>query len=300
MRKTMIIATLLTGSFTVVYPKEVLVDRIVAIVNEDVITMSDLKDFGKTYRNKKMKVDPKEFEKVTSSEKNMLNRMIADKLIYQYLQSNDLLSSKDEIDEMVRRRASSIGMKFSDLEVQLRMTGQTMDDFRTEMQIEQGKAKIFERELKTKITVSETECQELFKQESKQDIDVVQYKVQHILVKNKTAADEIQKELKAGKSFDQLADKYHSTDLGFIKQGDVLPEIFSAIKNMSPGDVKGPVQTKLGYHVFKVDELKSGKNPEYIKNKEQIERVIIDRQFQRQLSMWIDEKRDESYVRAYL
>jgi len=300
MNRLMIIITLAVGITGPLCSKEVLVDRIVAVVNEDALTRSDLKDFEKAYKNKKIKISPDEFEKVTSSDKNMLDKMIADKLIYQYLKDNDILSSKDEIDEMVRRRASSIGMSAIDLDRQLKLTGQTMDEFREEMQIEQGKAKIFERELKTKITVLDSECEALFKKEFKQDVDVVEYKVQHILVKTKDKANEIQKKIKSGVPFNDLANTYHAVDLGFVKSGDMIPELFSAIQNMSPGDLKGPIQSKLGYSIFKLDELRSGKNQEYLKNREQLERVLIDKQFQRQLSMWLDERKEDSYVRVYI
>ena len=300
MMRSLIIASLVFGIAGPLCSKEVVVDKIVGVVNEDAITMSDLNDFEKEYRNKKVKIPPAEFEKVTSSNKNILNKMISDKLIYQYLKDNDLLSSKDEIDEMVKRRAASIGMSSADLARQLKMTGQTIDQFRAEMQIEQGKAKIFERELKTKITVLDSECEALFKKEFKQDVDVVEYKTQHILVKTKTVADEIQKKIKNGIPFSSLASTYQAVDLGFVKSGDMIPELFAVIKNMSPGDVKGPIQSKLGYSVFKLDELRSGKNQGYLKNKDQLERMLIDNQFQRQLSVWLDEKREDSYVRVYI
>ena len=68
---------------------------------------------------------------------------------------------------------------------------------------------------------------------------------------------------------------------------------------MSPGDIKGPVKTKLGFHIIKLVEFRKIKNPEYIKQRGAIERLLIDKEFQHQLDIWINQRRDESYVKIF-
>ena len=104
----------------------------------------------------------------------------------------------------------------------------------------------------------------------------------------------------AYKYSEDTATKNNGGDLGYLRSDSMLPEMQKVVANMSSGDIKGPVKTKLGYHIIKLDAFRTQKNPEYIKNKEMIERVLVEKDFQRQLSLWVDEKKEEYYVRTYL
>lgn len=85
----------------------------------------------------------------------------------------------------------------------------------------------------------------------------------HILVKNKDSADKLLAEIKAGKSFEELAKK-HSTcpsgkkggDLGWFKRGMMVKEFEDAAFNGNKGDIVGPVKTQFGFHLIKVVDQK--------------------------------------------
>jgi parvulin-like peptidyl-prolyl isomerase len=299
------IAFMLNGS---AYAKEVLLDRIVAVINSDIVTLSDVKEFERSLHSKKAKLSEEDYQKFSGSEKAVLDKIIEDKIILQYLKDNSLMSDKEELDALIKRRMKAVGMTQKDLDKELNDAGQTMEDLRNELEVEQGKAKIFEKDLKRKISVSEQDYANFFEKEFKQDINISEYKIRHILLKDPKIAEKVYQEAKNGESFDQLAYKYsedaatknNGGDLDYVRSGSMLPEMEKAVANMSAGDIKGPIKTKLGYHIIKLDAFRTQKNPEYIKNKEMIERTLVEKDFQRQLSLWIDEKKEEYYVRTYL
>jgi parvulin-like peptidyl-prolyl isomerase len=288
--------------------KEVLLDKIVGVVNDDIITLSDIKDFERSLNSKKAKLTAEDFQKLSGSGKAVLDRIIESKIILQYIKDNGMQSDKEDLDSIIKRRMKAVGMNLQDLEKELKESGQTLDDLRDELEVEQGKARIFDRDIKRKISVSEQDYANFFQKEFKQDINISEYKISHILIKDQNIAEKVYQEAKKGASFDQLAYKYSEDtgtknsggNLDYVKSDSLLPEMQKAVENMSPGDIKGPVKTKLGYHIIKLDAFRTQKNPEYIKNKDLIERALVEKDFLRQLSLWIDEKKEEYYVRTYL
>ena len=92
----------------------------------------------------------------------------------------------------------------------------------------------------------------------------------HILVNSEDEAKKIIAQLKAGADFSKLAAQYSTEpgagarggDLGFFKKGDMVPEFANAAFAMKPGDVStAPVHTQFGWHVIKVEEVKTDPAP---------------------------------------
>ncbi len=87
---------------------------------------------------------------------------------------------------------------------------------------------------------------------------MVKIKASHILVKKRSEAEKILKELKNGASFSELAKK-HSTcpsakrggDLGFFSHGQMVKEFEKAAFALKKGEISGIVKTEFGFHIIK-------------------------------------------------
>lgn len=91
---------------------------------------------------------------------------------------------------------------------------------------------------------------------------------EHILVPSKEDAQKAEAELKNGKSFNDVAREFskgpsaeNGGDLGWFKKGDVVPAFGDAVFKMKPGEVSDPVQTRFGWHVIKLLEMRDVKKP---------------------------------------
>lgn len=100
----------------------------------------------------------------------------------------------------------------------------------------------------------------------------------HILVKTEDEAKDVIKELKGGADFVELA-KTKSTgpsapqggDLGYIKRGDVVPEFAEAAFALKPGEFsQAPVKTQFGWHVIKVEDVRTSQPPSFEEAKEEL------------------------------
>ncbi len=107
----------------------------------------------------------------------------------------------------------------------------------------------------------------------------------HILVADEKTADDIIKQLKGGADFATLAKKYSTDkgsaatgggDLGWFKQGDMLPEFSTAAFAMSKGQISDkPVHTRYGYHVIQVLDTRTSTPPAFDTVAAQIRQKLI-------------------------
>lgn len=119
--------------------------------------------------------------------------------------------------------------------------------------------------------ITEEDVKKRFEQEVS-NTHKTEYKVRHILVKEEAEAKEILGQLGKGGKFDKLAkEKSIDTqtgkeggDLGWINQGMVVPEFFSAVIAMKKGTVSAePVKSDFGWHIIKVDDTRPLKIPTF-------------------------------------
>src|SRR6185437_13217838 len=103
----------------------------------------------------------------------------------------------------------------------------------------------------------------------------------HILVPTEDEAKEVEKELKAGADFAELAKKKSKDpgasdggDLGFFTKDQMVPEFSKVAFSLQPGQISDPVKTQFGWHIIKVEEKRDRKAPDFDQVKGQIETYV--------------------------
>jgi peptidyl-prolyl cis-trans isomerase C len=140
---------------------------------------------------------------------------------------------------------------------------------------------IVEAFLKKKVeesaNVSDAELQAFYKKNEDKFKTGDQIRASHILVKTEAEAKEIEKQLKAGASFEDLAKKHSidgaaakGGDLGWFSKGSMLPDFEKVAFSLKEGATSGIVQTKFGYHIIKL----TGKRPAGTRSFEEVKDQI--------------------------
>ena len=95
------------------------------------------------------------------------------------------------------------------------------------------------------------------------DMDKKEIKISHILVETQEKALDLQKEIKEGKSFEELAEKHslcpskeNKGDIGYNMRGRLLPEFETAAFKLDNKEISEPVKTEEGWHLIKIYDIK--------------------------------------------
>lgn len=251
-------------------------DRIIAVVDQGVITEQELDNRIKTVSAQLEKqgtpLPPQEV-----LEKQILERLIVDSLQLQLAAQTGLKVDDTMLDKTIERIATQNKMDVPEFKTALEKDGISMRQFREDIRNEITISRLRERDVDNKLTVSDGEIDNYLTTQANRGDDQDEFELSHILVRtpedstpedlNKARAktDEILKELAAGKDFAQVSASFSDTpnaleggQMGW-KTGAQIPALFlETLKPMQVGEVSKPIRSGNGFHILKLTNRRGG------------------------------------------
>jgi len=246
-----------------------LVDRIVAVVNKEVITYSELYEaVGMAERQLKRQGTPAPERPVL--ERQMLERLIIDKAQLQLARDSGIRIDELQLDRAVERVAQNNNMTLAEFRRALESDGVAFDAWRNDLRQQMTMGRLREREVENRVQVSETEV-EVFLEQMKTRPANAEYNLAHILIRvpegasperireARKRAEQAIAEVKGGAPFARVAASY--SDAPDALQGgaigwrshDRLPELFGeTLAKMQPGEVSEPLRSPAGFHLLQL------------------------------------------------
>jgi len=302
---------------------EELIDRIVAVVNNDVISLSDLnRAIGPmlaAYSQQKGQAlsDEERGELV----KKAIDQLVEKKLIEQKAKEFDIKVTDKDIDRSVEEVMQRNNLTLDQLKEVLKKDGSSIEDYRKMLKSEILMSKVVAREVRSKVTITEKDIQDYYGQGVKsQDKPGERVRIQQIFIaitpettakqaeKLTRQLEDIRAKTVAGEDFGQLAVKYSQDasakeggDMGYFGRGELLPLIENAAFNMQAGEVSAVIRTPVGIHIIKVVE-KQGSSEETAKtyNRQEIEDSLYRQQVDALYQKWIEDLKNKAYIKIYL
>jgi peptidyl-prolyl cis-trans isomerase SurA len=247
----------------------ILVDRIVAVVNKEVITASELAErVGLAERDlRRQGTNPPDRETL---EKQVLERLILDKAQLQHARDTGIRVDEVQLDRAIERIAENNKLTLAGFRRALENDGVSFVRFRGEVREQIMLARLREREVEDKVQVSDSEIDAYLK-EKKDAPDESEYNIAHILVRvpdqasperieaARARADKARAEVLAGGDFAKVAAAFSDApealrggELGWRGE-DRMPELFTAaLRPMKPGGVSEVLRSPAGFHVLKL------------------------------------------------
>lgn len=258
--------------------KIIKIDRIVAIVDQVVITEKELSDRIKTV-TAQLEKQSTELPPQAVLEKQILERMITDRLQLQFAGQTGLRVDDNQVDKTIERIAAQNKLDIPAFKKALAEDGITYRKFREDIRNEIILARLREREVENRINVTESEIDNfLSSQTASQNSD--EFEISHILIrapddtspddlkKLKTKAEQILSELAAGKDFNQVSaansDAPNALEGGKLgwKTSTQLPALFlEAVKELKPGQLSAILRSPNGFHILKLNDRRGGTSP---------------------------------------
>jgi len=258
------------------------VDRILVIVNDDVITETELAnrlaETKKQLALEKIKTPPDDMLR-----KQLLDRMVLERLQLQLAVQTGIRVGESEVDQAIETIARRNNLSVENFRKALAKSGMDVAAYRAQTRDQLTIQQLLEREINNRVNVTDSEVSHFLENpQSRADMDVT-YHLSHILIgipesaspeaiqAAKKRAEDIRRQLKAGADFEQIAVSYSQGadalkggGLGWKKPGE-LPELFlGALKSMSPGDISETLRSPNGFHILKLNDKRGAAQAEAV------------------------------------
>jgi peptidyl-prolyl cis-trans isomerase SurA len=256
-----------------------LVDRIVAVVNSDVITSGELAERVKMV-TQQLRQQGTPLPAADLLQKQVLERMIMDRLQLQLAKETGLRVDDLQLDRTVERLAEHNKMSLTQFRQAIESDGIPFDKFREEIRNEILLSRLRQREVDDHIVVTENEVDYFLSQQAKSPEGSTEYNLSHIVLRlpeqaspeqvnrQRVRAEGVLAQLRKGADFAKLAvafsdapDALQGGAMGWHAR-DRLPDLYAkALDGMKPGEVSGILRSPAGFHILKLLDRRGGGGP---------------------------------------
>jgi parvulin-like peptidyl-prolyl isomerase len=295
----------------------VLIDRIVAVVNREIITQSDLDLAAKSAGMTPLERDQEALDAdIPFYQKEILSLMIEEKLILQEARRKGVRVSGSELD-----------FALSDIELQNKLPDRASlksavaqgnipwDQYVADLENRLTAMKLINREVESNLVLNDKEVRAYYKDHAEQFKIPDRIRLRQIFFQFSKAstAEQIEKvrlkaegvlaEANKDVPFIRLVqrhsdgpEKQKDGDLGFFQQGDLALVIDRVVFKLREGEISPLVQTAMGFHIFKVQEWQKGRLRPFDKARPKIEEIVISEKRENLRRKWLDALWERSFV----
>lgn len=299
------------------------VDRIVAVVNDEIITLYELNAAFEPYL-KNIENNYKGNDKgavIKQTKDAFFQRMIDNILIEQEAKKTGVSAGVKDADVMavLQDVITKQKMSMSDFLKSLEKEGTPIESVKKEIRSQLVRMRLLRREVKDKIIVSDEEIGEYYNKhreeyEGKESVRMKQLLLLlppnadiTIKTKMKNEALRLRGLIMSGESFDLLAAKYsqgpaaaQGGDVGFIERGTIIPEVEAAAFSLPVEKVSEVIESSLGFHIIKVVDKKGAGLKPIAMVREEIKAKIEDEKLDKKFDEWISSVRAKSHIETRL
>lgn len=298
--------------------KKLVVERVLAIVNDSIILASELEARMLPVRGEAAQIaDPKERERRLSKlTSQMLDEMVNEELMVQAAEASKIEVEATEVQAALDEVKANNNLDDAGLAQVLAAQGYTVANYRQEVRRQLLRLRAVNQLVAPKVQVTEEDIQARYNQLKRRSEAVSAVSLSHILFKlpehpteqqlteAKSKAAKAIERIQAKEEFAKVAAETSEDDstkatggqLGWFQRGSINPDWEQIVFSMEKGDVRGPVTGPQGLHVFQVTEVKQSELKPYADMREQLARELRRREMDKQTQAWMEELRKKAYI----
>ena len=280
------------------------VDRVVASVDGEPITMREVKDFAAQHGRP---IDTDDFAS-SQTAKDSVKALIGEKLLEQEVKKYEDKVDEGQVDKYIDELRADKHLTDEQFRAELKAAGMSYDELRKRARMDLEKAMMIQQQVREKIDIPDADIQAAY-DAHKADFTVAKerLKLAQILISvppNASAkqvaeaqkkAEQVHARAAKGEDFNDLARKYSDDDskssggeLGWFEPSDVMDQILAGVKPLKPGQISPVIRTSHGFHIVKLEDHEVPGVRPLSEVKAQIRGALIDQQSSTQLQTWIE------------
>jgi peptidyl-prolyl cis-trans isomerase SurA len=302
----------------------VLVDRIVAQVNDDIITLYELNRKAAPYiKRVQSMAHPLDEERrmIYELREKVLNQMVDDMLTDQEIQRFNIQVSEESIDNTVEQMKKRTYMTDQQLRESLKKEGLTMDEYRDQVKNQILRVRLVNREVKSKIVITAEDIRAYYEENKDQYVGEGLVHLHQVMMAVAPTANEEEKQalrdklahfrtqVTEGAPFEALAQEYAAsnyggnfgkftlTDLEPRPLSDLAPQILKVLSGMKAGDVTDIMEFGQNLLVFYVESLGGGEGKKLEEVSAEIESILYDQIVNQKFMSWLTDLRERSHIK---
>lgn len=296
-----------------------LLDRIVAIVNDDPITLSELNEALKPYARQisSSNYGPEEERKMLFGiRQDILNRMIDETLSDQESKKLGVSVDENDVDGQIEQMKSQHFLTEEELRKALAGEGYTLEQYRQRIKEQLLRLKLISIEVKSKIAITEKEIRDYYEEHEEAYQGKDKYHLRSILISVPSSATADQKadalrkiqtivdKFNAGAAFDKLAKQYSEAptaeqggDSGMFFLEELSPEFRDAVRSMNEGQISQPLESAQGYQILMLQEIENSHGKTLKEARIQIQEKLFREVVEEKYKAWLTALRERSYIK---
>jgi peptidyl-prolyl cis-trans isomerase SurA len=299
--------------------KKVVVERVIAIVNDAIILASELDARMVPVRNEAAQIaDPKERERrLAKQQSTTLDEMVNEELIVQAAEAAKVDVEAAEVQAAMDEIKQQNNLDDAALAQVLAAQGYNINNYKQELRRQLLRLRAQNQLVAPKVQVTEEDVRARYDQMQRRSEAVTAVSLSHMLfklpehpteqqlVEAKDKAAKAMQRVKAGEEFTKVATEVTEDDntkttggvLGWFQRGSMAnPEWEPVVFAMEKGDIRGPISGPQGLHVFMVTEVKKSELKPFADMKEQLTRDLRRREMEKKTQEWLEELRKKAYI----
>jgi peptidyl-prolyl cis-trans isomerase SurA len=317
----LITGVILAAMITTAKPSaaEEIVDRIVAIVNNDIILQSEVNRALAPYiKNIKERGLPGQTEEMMLSRahEDIFNNLINEKLTTQKAAELGIVADDKEVNAALEQMKTSMLYSEEAFQSFLKETGLTADEYRIQIKNQILKSKLLRMEIKSKTVVTSEEIEAYYQKSRDEFVSGTQYHLKHIIMQVPKGAgpeekaavrakiEEIHQKIKEGTPFESMAEQYSQSsfanaggDIGSFAENDLADELKETIIRTGEGDITPVMETNMGYQIFYIQSIIKSDGSLNDDVAEKIREKLYNEKLDEKFNVWIKELRDSADIK---
>ena len=312
------ILLLLSGGIS---SSKAVVDRVVAVVNQEIIMFSEVEKWSRSFQEEIQSEDRLERrERIQEVFRKVLEKLIEEKLIDQEAKKFGIKVTGKEIEgsiEELRRRNAVDQENFEKL---LAAEGLTLEALKKEIEKRILRTKLIQGEVKVESKVEEKELRDFYRKNMDGYRIHESYRTSHILFlipkeatleqirEIRKKCQEVLEKIRGGEDFGEMAflssedtvSRKDRGDLGYFKRGELLPALEREAIRLRVGEVSGVIRTEFGFHLIKLLDRKGGEPPPFEEIKEKVQADYYDKEMEKAFQQFLSKLKEKSIIEIKL
>ena len=289
--------------FTAIPAQAAVVEKVVAVVNNRIITLSELnQELEEVVVNPEAEVNVRE----------VLDAMIDRILLDQQAAARKISVSDEEVRAIVKSQQEALNLDEGAIAEELKKQNMTEELFYRQWKYQILSRRLLDLVTQRSIAVTDEEIEEYHREhyeEGGSSTHGRQTKIAHILINKETEnalskAEEVLELAKSGEPFGELARNYSMDEssaqsgglLGYFVKGDLVPEIENAVEKTEVNGIAGPVESSRGYHIVKVLERTEEGESSVSRYRDRIKHQLYMEKVERFITSWLEDIKKNSYI----